>query len=183
MINVDKAFATGVTDIAYNIQDPEEEWRIFRKLANQAAVTSTLPVSGGAAAVENSLYSRFRVLTGVAMAEAAMARKYPYVQAALSAMEVTSAVLEDEARAAYDLCDNALFLELQKYIISFKDMMYTLAYRLPGLITVDFSGGVHPLVAAYVIYGDAKRHRDLEPRNIIDANGRFGPLVRGVAPT
>ena len=79
--------------IAYNIQDPEEEWRIFRKLANQAAVTSTLPVSGGAAAVENSLYSRFRVLTGVAMAEAAMARKYPYVQAALSAMEVTSAVL------------------------------------------------------------------------------------------
>ena len=61
-------------------------------------------------------------------------------------------------------------------------MMNDLAYRLPGLITVDFSGGVHPLVAAYVIYNDAKRHRDLEPRNIIDANGRFGRLVRGVAP-
>jgi hypothetical protein len=112
-----------------------------------------------------------------------MARKYPHIQAALSAMDTASAVLEDEAKSAYNICDNALYLELQKYIVTFKDMMYNLAYRLPGLITVDFQGGVHPLVAAYVIYNDAKRHRDLEPRNVIDANGRFGRLVRGVSPT
>ena len=82
-------------------------------------------------------------------------------------MNSVVAVLEDEAQAAYNLCDNGLYLELRKYIINFKGMMNDLAYRLPGLIAVDFQGGVHPLVAAYVIYKDAKRHRDLGPRNII----------------
>jgi len=180
---VDDALTSGVNEITYNIQDLEEKWRVLRRLTNVGAVESSLPSVGGAATVENSLYSRFRVLTGVALAETAMARKYPHVQAALSAMDTASAVLEDEAKSAYNICDNALYLELQKYIVTFKDMMYNLAYRLPGLITVDFQGGVHPLVAAYVIYNDAKRHRDLEPRNVIDANGRFGRLVRGVSPT
>lgn len=180
--NVDKSFTSGIGQLTYNIQDPEVEWRVLRSLANQAAVESNLPVPGGAAAMENSLYSRFRVLTGVAMAETAMSRKYPNVQAATMAMDTAAGVLEDEARSAYNICDNNLYLELQKYIINFRKMMNDLAYRLPGLITVDFQGGVHPLVAAYVIYNDAKRHRDLEPRNIIDANGRFGRIVRGIAP-
>jgi hypothetical protein len=181
--NVDNALSSGMHELTYNIQDPEVEWRVLRKLANAGAVESNLPISGGAAAMQNSLYSRFRVLAGVALAETAMARKYPHVQAALLAMDTAASVLEDEAKSAYNICDNALYLEIQKYIINFKDMMYDLAYRLPGLITVDFQGGVHPLIAAYVIYNDAKRHRDLEPRNIIDANGRFGRLVRGIAPT
>jgi hypothetical protein len=180
---VDKALTSGVNGITYNVQDPETRWRILRKLANKGAVTSTLPIVGGAAAVENSLYSRFRVLTGVAMSETAMARKYPNVQATKAAMDIVSAVLEDEAKVAYSICDNALYLELRKYIVNFEKMMNDLSYRLPGLITVNFHGGVHPLVAAYVIYNDSKRHRDLEPRNIIDANGRFGRLVRAVSPT
>jgi hypothetical protein len=182
-VNVDKSFTSGINELTYNIQDPEVQWRILRGLTNKAAIESILPVSGGAAAVENSLYSRFRVLTGVAMAETAMARKYPTIQAATTAMNIASAVLEDEAQSAYNICDNQLYLELRKYIVSFRTMMNDLAYRLPGLITVDFQGGVHPLIAAYVIYNDAKRHRDLEPRNIIDANGRFGRFVRGIAPT
>lgn len=180
--NVNSVFTSGIGVIVTNVQDPEDRWRVLRKLANAAAIESKLPVSGGAAAVENSLYSRFRILSGVALAETAMARKYPTVQDSILAMNSVVAVLEDEAQAAYNLCDNGLYLELRKYIINFKGMMNDLAYRLPGLIAVDFQGGVHPLVAAYVIYKDAKRHRDLEPRNVIDANGRFGRIVRAVAP-
>lgn len=179
---VDKSFVQGIRQLTHNVEDLETEWRVLRRLTNEAAKESTLPPSGGAAAVENSLYSRFRILTGVALSETAMSRKYPNVQTAITAMDTVSAVLEDEAKSAYNLCDNLLYLELTKYIINFRKMMNDLAYRLPGLITVDFQGGVHPLVAAYVIYNDAKRHRDLEPRNIIDANGRFGRIVRGVAP-
>jgi DNA circularisation protein N-terminus len=179
---IDDAISEGLNIIAQNIEDADTRWKTFRTLANHAAKSSSLPVSSGAAAVEDSLFSRFRILTGVAMAEAAMARTYPYIQAALDVMDATTAVLEDEARAAYDICDNGLYLEIRKYIINFQEMMHDLAYRLPGLIVVDFQGGVHPLVAAYTIYKDAKRHRDLEPRNVLDANGRFGRLVRGVAP-
>jgi len=179
---VDKAFTSGINELVYNIQDLEEQWKVLRRLTNAAAIESTFPISG-AAEVENSLYSRFRVLTGVALAETAMSRKYSNAQATIAAMDTASAVLEDEAKSAYNICDNALYLELQKYIVSFKKMMYDLTYRLPSLITVDFAGGVHPLVAAYVLYNDAKKHRDLEPRNIIDANGRFDRYVRGIAPT
>jgi hypothetical protein len=179
---LDDAITNGINVIAVNIKDPDIRWRTFRTLANQAATSSTLPASGGAAAVENSLFSRFRILTGVAMSEAAMARTYPHISAALDAMDTTTAVLEDEAKSAYNVCDNGLYLEIQKYIITFQEMMHNLAYRLPGLILVDFQGGVHPLVAAYTIYKDAKRHRDLESKNVIDANGRFARFVRGVAP-
>jgi hypothetical protein len=179
---LDSALSNGINLISFNIKDPDTKWRTFRNLANQAATSSTLPASGGAAAVENSLFSRFRILTGVAMSEAAMGRTYPHISAALDVMDITSAVLEDEAKSAYNICDNGLYLEIQKYIISFQEMMHNLAYRLPGLILVDFQGGVHPLVAAYTIYKDSKRHRDLEPRNVIDANGRFARLVRGIAP-
>lgn len=180
---LDGAITAGINLIAQNIQDADTRWKTFRTLANHAAKSSSLPVSGGVAAVEDSLFSRFRILTGVAMAEAAMARTYPYIQAALDVMDATTAVLEDEAKSAYNICDNGLYLEIRKYVISFQEMMNDLAYRLPGLIMVDFQGGVHPLVAAYTIYKDAKRHRDLEPRNVLDANGRFGRLVRGIAPT
>jgi hypothetical protein len=118
------------------------------------------------------------------MAEAAMGRTYAYLDEGLAAMDMTLTVLEDEAQAAYKDCDNGLFLELRKYATEFAKMMNDLSYRLPGLVTVDFMGGVYPLVAAYAIYNDAKRHRELETRasNIVDANGRFGPIVRGIAP-
>jgi len=137
---VDESLSSGISELAYSIVDTETQWRVLRRLANVAARESNLPSE--AAVVENSLYSRFRVLTGVALAETAMARKYSNVQAALSASNSASAVLEDEARSAYNICDNALYLELQKYIVQFKTMMNDLAYRLPGLITVDFGGGV-----------------------------------------
>lgn len=173
----------GFANITSNIQDPETKFKVMRGLANVASKNSTLPEAGGAVLSEEAILSRHRILSGIGMAEAAMGRKYAYVDQALQTMNTTLAVLEGEAKAAYEACDNELFLEIRKYSTEFSKMMNDLAYRLPGLVVVDFSGGVHPLVAAYAIYHDAKRHRDLEPRNLIDANGRFMGLVSGIAPT
>jgi prophage DNA circulation protein len=181
-VHVDTAEQSGFNVITTNVQDPLTRFNIMKGLVNVASGTSTLP-AGAAAESEEAVLSRHRILAAIGMAEAAMGRKYDYVNQALSVMDMVSGVLDDEASIAYDDCDNALFLELEKYNISFKKMMNDLAYRLPGLVTVNFGGGVHPLVAAYVIYNDAKRHRDLELKNIIDANGRFAPLVVGVSPT
>ena len=100
--HVDKALSSGINEFTYNVQDPEEEWRVLRRLANQAAVDSKLLVAGGAAAAENALYSRFRVLTGVAMAETAMARKYPTVQAATAAMDTVAAIPEKMKQTVYN---------------------------------------------------------------------------------
>ena len=179
--NVNQALSTGFIDDRHGgqrrrqgVQADEAAGQRGRKTVGAAA--------GAAVESEEAVLSRQRILAAIGMAEAAMARKYGYVDEALGAMDQVLVVLTDEARAAYAACDNALFLEIRNYAIQFAKMMNTLAYRLPGLVMVDFMGGVHPLVAAYAIYNDAKRHRDLEQRNIVDANGRFRPLVVGVAP-
>lgn len=180
-INVDRALMQSFVVVAGNVVDPVPEFRLMTKLANVAAKTSVMP-AGGAAESEEAVLSRHHILAGIGMAEAAMAIRYPSVDEALRAMDQVLAVLHDESKAAFAKCDNTLFLELEKYAIQFSQMMNELTYRLPSRIIVNFMGGVHPLVAAYVIYNDAKRHRDLEQRNVIDGNGRFKPLVVGVVP-
>lgn len=179
--NVDKALSYGFSAVAKNTKDPRARFTSMRKLANAGTGASVLP-PGTAVLSEEAVLSRHRILAAIGMAEAAMAVKYAYLDEALRAMDTVLAVLQDEAKSAYDNCDNGLFLELRKYATEFAQMMNDLAYRLPGLVAVDFMGGVHPLVASYAIYKDAKRHRELEQRNIVDANGRFAPLVVGVAP-
>jgi prophage DNA circulation protein len=180
--NVDRALTAGFAIIDHDVSDADKEFRLMKKLANVAGKTSALP-EGVAVKSEEAVFSRQRVLAAIGMAQAAMARKYAYTDQALTAMDQVLVVLNDEAHAAYAACDNTLFLELRKYATQFEQMMNDLAYRLPGLIIVDFMGGVHPLVASYAIYKDAKRHRELEQRNILDANGRMKPLVAGIAPT
>jgi hypothetical protein len=179
---VDAVETRGFNAIAYNIVDADIKFKAMRGLANIAAVHTKLPEVGGAAHAEEAAISRHRILAGVGMAESALGRKYSYVDQALATKDMVLEVLGSEAQNAYDNCDNELFLELRNYMTQFSKMMHDLAYRLPGLVIVNFAGGVHPLVAAYAIYNDAKRHRDLEPRNRIDANGRFMGLVSGIAP-
>lgn len=178
---VDDALVQGFSAITRIIVEPDVKFNVFRRLVNTAKPTPNLP-EGAAVKSDEAVISRFRLLAGVGMAEAAMGRRYATVDECLAARETVLAVLDDEAHAAYVECDNTLFIEIKKYATEFSKMMYDLSYRLPGQILVNFSGGVHPLVAAYVIYKDAKRHRELEPRNIVDANGRFDMIVSGISP-
>jgi hypothetical protein len=180
-VYVDKAFVSGFQAVAKNIADPVAEFKAMRQLTNVAVKTPDVPDGYARDSMEAAM-SRYRILGAVAMAEAAMARQYVHTDECLMAMDIVVRVLEHEAQLAYDNCDNLLFLEIRKYSTEFQKMMYDLAYRLPGLVVVNFMGGVHPLVAAYAMYNDATRHRELEQRNIVDANGRFQPLVVGLTP-
>jgi prophage DNA circulation protein len=180
--NVDASLHNGFTTIASNTVNPNILFNVMRGLANTAFTKINMP-NGDGSDSEEAVVVRHRIMAAVGMAEAAMTRKYAYVGEALQTMDIVLAVFEDEAKVAYDNCDNPLFLEIRNYATQFGKMMNDLAYRLPGLVAVDFSGGVHPLVAAYAIYNDATRHRELEARNRVDANGRFNPMVVGVVPT
>jgi prophage DNA circulation protein len=175
-VKVDQSLNYGFNAIAINLPDPLTRFKTMKRLANLAARTSILP-TGVAADSEEAVLSRHRILAGIGITNAAMAQIYATVDEALTAMDQGSAVLEDEAKHAYDICDNVLFLELRNYITQFKQTMNDIAYRLPPLIAVDFNGGTYPLVAAYAIYNDAKKARDLEKRNPVDANGRFRPSI------
>jgi prophage DNA circulation protein len=180
--SVDKSLREGFGIINKTVVDPFEKFNIMRRLANAAtSAPGNLP-AGDAVLSAEAVISRQRLLAAVGMAESAMGRKYVTIDECQTAMKTVMAVFEDEAKAAYAACDNKLYMEITNYSVQFSKMMNDLSYRLPGVIRVNFSGGVHPLVAAYTIYKDAKRHRDLEERNIVDANGRFGPIVYGVSP-
>jgi DNA circularisation protein N-terminus len=179
--NVNNALVDGYWLITMYDQDPYSKFNRYRSLANATPKPSNPPY-GAAKESEEAILGRHRVLAAIGMAEAAMGKKYVTIHEALATMDMVNVVLEDEAKLAYSDCDNVLFMELEKYSIQFSKMMNDIAYRLPGVVRVDFGGGVHPLVASYAIYKDAKRHRELEERNIIDANGRFGPIVSGVSP-
>lgn len=180
---VDDAMSDGFAVISRTVMDSAAKFSTFRRLANVATTgTANLP-AGYAVLSEEAVVSRHRIQSAIGMAEAAMGRKYATVDECLTDMNTVLAVLDDEARAAYTECDNKLFIEIKKYAVEFGKMMHDLSYRLPTKIIVNFSGGVHPLVAAYTIYRDSKRHRELEQRNVVDANGRFGSLVSGIAPS
>jgi hypothetical protein len=178
---VEDALFTGFKFISSKIQGADNRYKIFRSLVNFASFTSYHPVHI-AQTSEEAVLSRHRILGAIGMAEAAMGRKYRHLGEGLAVMEEVLKVLEDEAKIAYDECNNGLFLEIRRYAVEFGKMMHDLTYRLPGRVIVDFSGGVHPLVASYVLYKDAKRHRELEQSNIIDANGRMDPFVMGITP-
>jgi hypothetical protein len=92
--------------------------------------------------------------------------------------DVVNAVIEGEMQHAREICDNHLFLELSKFRDETTSQLYQKAYESPGLAEFNFGGSVHPLTAAYAIYGDAKRHRDIEAMNVM---GRFGRVSGGVA--
>lgn len=178
---VDRALTDGFNLISNTITNSETRFRTFRNLAN--SVTSTVPTLPPGVAIdsEEAVISRFRQLSAVGMAEASMGVRYNSMNDSINAMEITSIILEEEKKIAFDNCSNDLYLELKKYIIEYNKMMYDLSFRLPGTVMVNFHGGVHPLTASYAFYNDAKRHRELELRNMVDANSRFDGLVSGLS--
>jgi prophage DNA circulation protein len=178
---VDDALTEATTGISMLTEDVPYKIRAFKQLANAAAVPSTgLPV-GVAAESEEAVLSRTRFLAAIGLASTAMAAQYDNVTQIIKAMKEVLTLLEDEAKAAYDVCNNSLFLELRAYMVNFSKLMYDRAYRLPPLIAVDFGGSVYPLKAAYAMYGDAKRHRELERRNVLGTmDARFFGVVVGV---
>jgi DNA circularisation protein len=180
-VNIDNALVDGHTIIANNVPEPRSRFAIYRRLANAALSDKLLP-AGPAHESEQAVLTRQRILAAIGMAEAAMGVKYSTTDEGLAAMDAVLVVFADEAKLAYDDCENSLFMELKKYATEFSTMMNEIIYRLPTKIWVNFAGSVHPLVAAYAVYKDAKRHRDIEARNIIDANGRIASPVSVVAP-
>jgi prophage DNA circulation protein len=178
---VNESLVEATTGISLLTEDVSYKTRAFKAIANAASTASVELPFGIAEDSEEALLSRTRFLAAIGLANVVMAATYDNVTQVFNAMDSVRTLLDDEARAAYDACDNGLFLEIQRYTISFIKLMYDRAYRLPPLIAVDFVGSVYPLVAAYAMYGDAKRHRELERRNLLTtADSRFNSVVVGV---
>lgn len=174
---VDRSLALGMNAVALEMSD-RAKFQAFRDMANWAAQPVALPSYAGEA--QDAVFTDVRLLASAYMAQAMAETQYRTVGEALTQLDAVVSILDDEERAARDRCDNALHLEIVKFRTNLQTFIYNKTYNLPRIEEFNFRGGVHPLVAAYSIYNDAKRHRDLEGRNVIDMTGRFQPVV--IAP-
>jgi len=175
---VNKAIAQGIAAVSLALSGAAK-FAAMRRIANSAAKASALPP--GAAEMENAVYVLTRIVSGAYLAQAGLETNFTTVSQALEYYDVASVVLLSEASTAYIECNNILFIELRRFISSFQAMLLARAYTLPSLVQYKFHGSYHPLVAAYAIFDDARRHRELEASNIISASGRFAPTVIGVS--
>lgn len=158
-----------------NASTGEEKYAYFKTIANKMAKVSPLP--GAAAEAQDAVYSTVRIMAAVNMARAAMEITLSTLDDALKQYDAVVEVIDQEIAAARVLCDHALFLELRRLQTDIKTSLLTKAYRLPALIEYDFNGGVHSLVAAYEIYGDARRFSELEARNPLSWPFNMGPKI------
>lgn len=170
----DDGISLGITAIAQATVGAAK-FEAMRAIANNASKTSTF--SAPASTAENAVYAHIRITAAGYMAEAVLEMDTARADEIFTRADILDDLLAQELVYARASCNNELFLQISKFRTEAKTKIYSKAYKSPGLITYDFNGRVHPLVAAYSIYNDAKRHRELENLNQVGTGGRFGNLV------
>lgn len=144
---------------------------VFRGLSNWAAVQTPTTPSGDA------LVSHMRVVNMGYMAQSSLQQNYASSDEAITAMDQVLAVLIQESAISYDACDNTLFLTLREFQDEYTRQMYGVAYGRPARIEFDFGGMVSPVQAAYAIWDDATRSREIAQGNPVRSYGLVGPTV------
>lgn len=152
----------------------------FRGLVNWSTQVSSLPSESGAA--QNAIYAAFRTMAAAHMVRAAIETEPETLNAGLAQYDQVASVLDQEADAAQLLGDNTLFLAIRDFTAEAKALLLRRAYELPAIVEYDFGGSTHSLMAAYEIYGDAKRFRDIEKRNNSGLPFMVGPIISAASP-
>lgn len=152
-----------------------DQYRVFKNIANSAAMVSSF--ASPASEAENAIYSTVRIIAASYMAEGITEAANARSSEVYDAIDAIGSILDQEIEYARSLCDNFLQSELSTFKTDALAKLYKKAYDSPGLVQYDFGGRLHPVAAAYSIYGDAKRHRELETLNNIGATGRIDRLV------
>jgi hypothetical protein len=165
-----RALTLGMTAVSRELDAPDQ-YSVFRSIANGAARSSTFRAPASDA--ENAIYSHVRTVAAAYMARGVLDTDDLNTGEIFARGDVIETVIQGEMDYARQACENDLYYQLSGFRIEVAAQLARKAYASPGLIQYDFGGGVHPLVAAYSVYGDAKRHRELENLNAIDRYGRF----------
>lgn len=161
---MDELVRKGSAAISKNSSSADQKYDIFRAIANWAVSVPQTTTS------QEAIASHTRITSGAYMAQAALDREYTSIEQATVVLDSVSSIFTQEARAAYDACQNALFTEIARFSADFTRQMYRVVYGTPRKQRYDFKGRVPALVAAYSIWDDAKRAREI-------GTGLVGPIV------
>ncbi len=173
---VKDAIVLGISAVAATLGGASK-FDAMKRIVNAAAEP---PLPGRAGAIQEATILLTRVVAGTYLAQAGTEKTYTTSDEAFQYLDTAVLVLDSEAQISYQACSNDLFLELRRFTVQTQSAIYQRAFTLPGLIEYQFNGAKHPLVAAYDIWGDAKRHRELEVSNLISHTGRIGGSIVAV---
>lgn len=151
------------------------KYQAMKTLANWSAKTSTQP--GEAGLTENAVYTMLRTLSAIYMAKAAIETTPETVDQAFAQYDEVMSVFADEIAIARFTGNNVLFIELNNLRTDIQAALLNRAYNLPALISYNFSTTVSSLFAAYEIFGDAKRFKEIESRNLGGWPFAVGPFI------
>lgn len=154
----------------------QDKYDAFKRIANNAALVSTLPEEVGT--TQDAINSMARMLAMVNMVQAALETPIDNLPAALDQYDQVVQIIDEELSAARATCQDSLFIKLRAFDTEAKTALLKRAYDLPALITFNFSKHVHSLVAAYEIYGDAKRFKEIESYNSAKWPFLLGPTIQ-----
>lgn len=154
-----------------------EKFNAFRRVANWAARGSSM--QGEAYVVEEAIYTTIRILSAGYMARGLTEQEPTTIEEALRQMDSVLDILSEELALSKEQCNNCLTVALIDFRIQVESILLQRVYNLPPVFQFDYSGGVHSLVAAYEIHGDAKRVRDINQRNRLQSPINMGPRVLG----
>lgn len=147
----------------------------FRNIANAVSKTSSL--TGIAAQNQNVVYTVTRILAAAYMARSLTETTPTSIGSALQQYDIVISVLDQEYNIVRETCDADMQLALGSFITQVTKALLYRAYSVPPTISYNFSSGMHALVAAYEIYGDARRVRDVVARNNSSNPHNMGPIV------
>ncbi len=161
-----------------SVSTGQGKYDAFRRVANWAAKNSAL--EGSAQVSQNAVYAAVRSLAAAYMARTALEIEVYTLDASLTLYDQVSAVLNQELAEAQVACDGFLYSAMRSFTIQAEAALLGRAYTLPAVTAYDFGAAVPSVVAAYEIYNDAKRLRDIEASNPTSMPFGIGPVVYAV---
>lgn len=175
---LDRIIRNGLSYIDKDAATVSGKIRAFREVINRFSRPVTL--LGETSVTLNALYSTVRLEAATFMSRALFQENFQSLNDALIQIDRVMSVFNEELEILRMFCDSpSLYIELRGFAIKTHKALLNFAYNAPTLVEYSFPSGVHSLVAAWEIFGDARRLKEIEVRNS-GLPWALGPII--IAP-
>ena len=143
--------------------DGKSKYAAFKAVSNAVARTSPFQLNTGRNL--NALYTATRLAAVAYMVRTATQTPATTMDAGLARLDEIITVVDQEVEAVRLSCEAATYINMRQFRADTFNILSHQAYYLPATVIYQFNKQVSSMVAAYRIYGDAKRFADIEAQN------------------
>ena len=141
----------------------KSKYTAFKNISNAVAKTTSFKLNTGNNI--NALYTATRLSAVAYMVRTATQTPATTMDTGLARLDEIMTVVDQEVEAIRLSCDAATYINMRQFRADTFNVLSHQAYNLPATVIYNFNQPVSSIVAAYRIYGDAKRFADIEAQN------------------